>query len=89
VQTSFAKKLPAGAYTCYWKIWLNGYTVGFDSGTLTVIALPCSMGGKLQMEQAAIGKIVGTMVEGETTVVAMAEDMPNTHVTVDRSSKVE
>jgi len=53
VHSSYAVKLPAGTYTYYWKIWLSGYTIGFDSGTLTVLALPCSMGGKLQMELAA------------------------------------
>lgn len=89
VHSSFAAKLPAGTYTYYWKIWLKGYTIGFDSGTMTVLALPCSMGGKLQMELAAPGEIVGTMTEGETTMVAMDSARPNTNITVDRSAQSE
>ena len=57
VHTSYAKKLAAGTYTVYWKIWLNGYTIQFASGTLTAIAVPCSMGGQLKEVSAAQGEI--------------------------------
>jgi hypothetical protein len=50
VHTAFAMKLPAGMHTVYWKIWLSGYTIEFDSGTLTALAVPCSMGGQLRLE---------------------------------------
>jgi hypothetical protein len=48
VHSSFAMKLPAGMHTVYWKVWLSGYAIQFDSGTLTVLAVPCSMGGQLK-----------------------------------------
>jgi hypothetical protein len=86
VHSSYAAKLPAGTYTYYWKIWLSGYTIGFDSGTLTVLALPCSMGGKLQMELAAPGETVRTMAEGDATIVAGDAGRPDLHVTIDRSA---
>jgi cathepsin L len=86
VHSSFAMKLPAGTYTYYWKIWVNGYTIGFDSGTLTVLAIPCSMGGKLQMGPGAPGEIVGTMAKGEAMIVARDAGQPNMHVTIDRSA---
>ena len=82
-------KLPAGTHTCYWKIWLSGYTIGFDSGMLTVLAVPCSMGGNLQMELAAPGEIVGTMVEGDATIMAMDAGRPDLHVTIDRSARAK
>lgn len=47
IHSSFAVKLPAGKHTYYWKIWVDGYTIGFDAGTLTVLAIPFSMGGNL------------------------------------------
>ena len=81
-------KLAAGTYTCYWKIWINGYTIGFDSGTLTVLALPCSMGGDLQMQSSALREIVGTMAEGDT-IMAVDAGRPDLQVTIDRSVAVE
>jgi cathepsin L len=48
LHTSMVSKLGAGTYTFYWKLWLNGYTIQLDSGTLTAIAVPCAMGGQLQ-----------------------------------------
>jgi C1A family cysteine protease len=69
VNSSIVMKLAAGTYTCYWKIWISGYTIGFDSGMLTVLAVPCSMGGNLQMDLAASREIVGTMAEGHTTIM--------------------
>ena len=89
VYSSHVAKLPAGTYTCYWKIWLSGYTIGFDSGTLTVLAVPCSMGGNLQMELAAPGEIVGTMAEGDETIIAMAAGRPDRQITIDRSARAE
>jgi len=47
VNTSITLKLPAGAHTIYWKIWVKGYTIRLDYGTLTVVAVPRSMGGVL------------------------------------------
>lgn len=69
VQSNFAMKLPAGTYTYYWKIWLCGYAIGFDSGTLTVLAVPCSMGGNLQKDLAVSKEIVGAVPEGDTTIM--------------------
>jgi cathepsin L len=89
VHSSYAVKLPAGTYTYYWKIWLNGYTIGFDSGTLTVLAMPCSMGGKLQKGLAAPGEIVGTMFEGDATIVSRNAGRPDLNVTIDRSAGAE
>lgn len=83
VHSTYAAKLPAGTYTFYWKIWLSGYTIGFDSGTLTVTAVPCSMGGKLQ---SAAGGLVGMMAEGETAMMAVAGGTPDQHITIARSS---
>jgi cathepsin L len=89
VHSSFAVKLQAGTYTYYWKIWVNGYTIGFDSGTLTVLAIPCSMGGKLKMGLGAQGEIVGAVAEGAATIVAMDAGRPDLHVTIDRSAGAE
>ena len=47
VSSTFAMALPAGNHTMYWKLWLSGATLRLDSGTITVRAFPCSMGGKL------------------------------------------
>lgn len=44
IQTSFAIRLGKGNHTIYWKLWMNGYTVQFDSALLTVSAYPCRMG---------------------------------------------
>jgi hypothetical protein len=89
VHSSHAMKLAAGTYTCYWKIWLSGYTIGFDSGTLTVLAVPCSMGGNLQMQSSALREIVGTMAEGDMTIMAMDAGRPDLQVTIDRSVGAE
>jgi hypothetical protein len=89
IHSCFAMKLPAGTYTFYWKIWLSGYTIGFDSGTLTVTAVPCSMGEKLEMKLAEIGGIAETMVEGDPTIAARGAGRPDLQVTIDRSAGVE
>lgn len=89
VHSSYAAKLSAGTYTFYWKIWLGGYTIGFDSGTLTVTAVPCSMGGKLQALQAKAGGLLGTMSEDDATMVAVVGGLPDQHVTISRSTNSE
>ena len=71
VHTSFAMKLPAGTHTIYWKIWLSGYTIQFHSGTLTALAVPCSMGGQLQIELAAREGIAETVADDEVTTTTM------------------
>ena len=47
VHTSISLKLPAGKHTIYWKIWVKGYTIRLDYGTMTAVAVPQSMGGIL------------------------------------------
>ena len=47
VHTSISLKLPAGTHTIYWKVWVKGYTIRLDYGTITAIAVPQSMGGIL------------------------------------------
>lgn len=86
VHSSYGAKLPAGTYTFYWKIWVNDYTIGFDSGTLTVTAVPCSMGGKLQAMQAAAGGLLGMMAEDDAMMVAVVGGLPDQHVTMARST---
>jgi hypothetical protein len=86
VHTSFAMKLPAGIHTIYWRIWLSGYTIQFDSGTLTALAVPCSMGGQLQMELAPLGEIAQTMVDEEATITTRLAGRPDLYVTIDRSA---
>ncbi len=89
VHSTFAMKLAAGTYTFYWKIWLGGYTIGFDSGMLTVLAVPCSMGGNLQMELAASKDIVGTMAMGDPTIMAVSAGRQDLQVTIDRTVGAE
>lgn len=47
LSSDFSIALPAGKHTIYWKLWITNATLQFDSGTLTVRGIPCSMGGKL------------------------------------------
>jgi cathepsin L len=82
--TSFAMKLPAGTHTMYWKIWLSGYTIEFDSGTLTALAVPCSMGGKLQVESALQGGIAGTVTDKDEIITTKDQERPELYITVDR-----
>lgn len=86
VHTSFAMKLPAGTHTVYWKLWLSGYTIQFDSGTLTALAVPCSMGGQLRVELAAMKEHAEVMVDEEAAVTAMLAGRPDLYVTIDRTS---
>jgi hypothetical protein len=48
VSSRFAINLPKGDHTMYWKLWLSNFTMEFDSASISVFAVPCSMGGKLQ-----------------------------------------
>ena len=70
----------------YWKIWLSGYTIEFDSGTLTALAVPCSMGGKLQVEAVLQGEIAETTTDKEEIITIKDQERPDMYVTVDRSS---
>lgn len=85
VHTSFAIKLPAGTYTYYWKIWLSGYTIQFASGTITALAVPCSMGGQLQMETAQ-EEIVGTVIEEEGLIITRDVGRPDLSITINRAA---
>ncbi len=75
VSSSFAIKLPAGKHTLYWKLWISNFTMQFDSGTITVRAFPCDMGGKLAgagvLEAAAMmaqeGDAATTQIEATET----------------------
>jgi C1A family cysteine protease len=84
VHTSFATKLPAGTHTVYWKIWLHGYTIEFDSGTLTALAVPCSMGGKLQIASESQGEIAGTLTDKDEIITTKDKERPDLYITVDR-----
>lgn len=85
VHTSFAIKLPAGTHTIYWKIWLSGYSLKLDSGTLTVIALPCSMGGKLQAQGALQSGVAGTTTAKEEVVTSREKERADQFITTVRS----
>ena len=78
-------KLPAGTHTFYWKVWLKGYTMKFDSGTLTVVAIPCAMGGSLQATAPVEGVLTG--VPGAVDEIVTTKDtiMPNMDVTLFRA----
>jgi len=84
VHTSFTMKLPAGTHTVYWKIWLSGYTIQLASGTLTVLAVPCSMGGKYQVEADLQGEIAGIVSDKEEIITTKDKDRPEHFVTIDR-----
>jgi len=88
VHTSFAVKLPAGTYTYYWKIWLNAYTIRFDSATLTVVAIPCPMGGRLKAEPS-IGGVLTALAEGDAETIAIEATQAGQNVTIDRSKGCE
>ena len=86
VHTSFAMKLPAGTHTIFWKIWLSGYTIQFDSGTLTALAIPCSMGGQLKMEVPLMAGVAEAVVDEEAVITTMIAGRPDLYVTIDRSA---
>jgi hypothetical protein len=82
VHTSFAMKLPAGTHTMYWKIWLNGYTIELDSGTLTALAVPCSMGGQLKEG------IAEKVMKEEAIITTRDPGQPDLYITIDRSADI-
>lgn len=83
VHTTFAMKLPAGTHTIYWKIWVRGYTIGFDSGTLTAMAVPCSMGGKLKLTSGSKNEYE-KMTDRDEIITMRDKDHPGMFVTIDR-----
>ena len=83
VHTSFALQLPAGTHTIYWKIWLSGYTIKLDSGTLTALAVPCSMGGKLKVGAVSEVQSDGGPADREQIITMRDQDRPDLYITVD------
>ena len=53
VSSDFSIVLSEGSHTIYWKIWVTGAKLQFDSGTMTVRGIPCVMGGKLSLKSAS------------------------------------
>jgi C1A family cysteine protease len=84
VHTSYVMKLAAGTHTIYWKVWLNGYTLQLDSGILTALAVPCSMGGKLHGELAYQVEAAKTVADKEEIVTTRDQERPELFVTIDR-----
>ena len=79
MHTSIAMKLPAGTYTVYWKLWLTGFKLQLASGTLTVLAVPCSMGGALRLAGAE------PALKEEPIITTRDPAQPDVFVTIDRS----
>jgi len=85
VHTSVVMKLPAGTYTFYWKLWLSGCTVQFDSGTITVLAVPCSMGGDIQAVSALQVAALAQQVHEDGEVLAVSHPaQPELGITIYR-----
>lgn len=72
LSSDFSIVLPAGQHTIYWKIWVSNATLRFDSGTLTIRAFPCSMGGKLSLALAAE---TGDLTEADPSYRPRTEDL--------------
>ena len=85
VHTSFALKLPAGTHTIYWKIWLGRYTMQFDCGTLTAIAVPCTMGGKLKVNLASHPGLATAVADEDGFVTTKDAIRPDLDITLDQS----
>ena len=85
VSSSFAMALPAGDHKVYWKFWVSGATVQFDSGALTVRAFPCSMGGKLKLAADAAA-IDATQADQSESIrnESLKTDAQGDNVTVDQ-----
>lgn len=66
LSSNFSVVMPAGEHTIYWKLWVSNATLQFDSGNLTVRAIPCTIGGKLSLTAAA----------AETADVTQADPTP-------------
>lgn len=80
VGTNFTKKLAKGTHTIYWKLWMSGFTMKFDSANIVVRAFPCSMGGKiksLELNAQDILKIeqVDQVLEGSDNSVTVVEQV--------------
>jgi C1A family cysteine protease len=84
LHTSFVMKLPAGTHTIYWKIWVSGYTIQLDSGTLSVLAVPGSMGGKIQVGSELKGQVAGTVTDKDEIITTRDQESPDQFVTIDR-----
>jgi C1A family cysteine protease len=84
VHTSMVMKLGAGIHTFYWKLWVAGFTVQFDSGTLTATAVPCSMGGQVT---ATLEAGAAQQVEEKDGLLIMSRPAgPELSVTVDNKA---
>jgi len=87
VHTSYTMKLPRGTYTVYWKIWLSGYSIQFDSGSITALAVPCTMGGQLK-EGADIKAEIGEVIaDEEGLITTRSAQNPQMYITVDRAAE--
>ena len=86
VSTSICLKMAAGTYTMYWKLWLSGCTVQLDSGSITAIALPCSMGGQLTADSASAGGFAESIGADETVFTVVDPKGPEGSITFDRSA---
>lgn len=91
IHTAIVLKLAAGTYTIYWKIWLSGYTIQCDSGSLTALAVPCTMGGSLKagLEEGLEmeGEIGVVMADEEGLLTSRAANRPDAYITIDRSAE--
>lgn len=70
--SNFSTRLPAGDHTMYWKLWISGATLKLDSGTITVRAFPCSMGGKIE-SAADMGNGTITAVQSQDIATSTRE----------------
>ena len=86
VITSHAIKLSAGTHTVYWKIWPSRGSIKFDSGTLKALAVPCSMGGKLQLQSARTVGDTSMAVEDQGVITTRDVGRPDLLVSIDRST---
>lgn len=80
VHTSFALKLPKGSHEVYWKLWVTGCTMQFDSGNLAAWAIPCSMGGKLE-EVIGLGDLDVTVIQKNVLVTIKDRQAPGVQIT--------
>lgn len=85
VSTAMSLKLGAGTYTVYWKLWINGCTVQLGSGIITVIAVPCSMGGQLTASSGIVGGIAESMSTEGSVLTVVDPNGSEGSVTFDRS----
>lgn len=89
LHTSFAMRLGAGVHTMYWKLWIDdGSAIQLDSGTLTALAVPCSMGGQVSvsagLQAGAVGEPQVLSGPGHITIANPSD--PGLAVTVDHAS---